>query len=45
MPRLYDTTEPRRADLAKPYKYEYETSDTVLPGQHTPSSLYSPYPH
>ncbi|KAG0665153.1 hypothetical protein C6P46_000250 [Rhodotorula mucilaginosa] len=31
MPRQYDTSEPRRAGLAKPYKYEYESSDTVLP--------------
>ena len=37
MPRQYDTSEPRRADLAKPYKYEYESSDTVLPGQSTPT--------
>ncbi|POY75631.1 hypothetical protein BMF94_1253 [Rhodotorula taiwanensis] len=31
MPRQYDQSEPRRPDLAKPYKYEYEMTDTILP--------------
>lgn len=32
MQRTYDPSEPRRPDLAKPYNYQDEATDSILPG-------------